>query len=278
VPHHSPSKCIPYYLDGAPFPSGNPNLEWHIPVSPVCPILPGLHLPVQSGSASFHLSAPSYLGCRITVPQGMSHHIISGCFPSHMGDPYDPSRFGDVPYYLWMTPLQPPSNLWFSHPSPHGCPIATHLECPTLSGVLSSDPIQSWEPVHQGVAPILGAPLCDPIKADPHPILGGPFPIFGWPNPSPQEGCPIVTHLECPNYLECSPSDPIRSWEPGHPGLLQSWVLLHAIQYQLTPSQSWISIVPSMDWIGLDWIGSDDCKPFLISNHCSTVDAVSLKL
>jgi len=51
----------------------------------------------------------------------------------------------------------------------------------------------------------------------------------------------------------------------------------------------------SMDWIGLRWIGSgfsgnimdwitlnrigwDDCDPFLISNHCSTVDAVSFKL
>jgi len=27
--------------------------------------------------------------------------------------------------------------------------------------------------------------------------------------------------------------------------------------------------------IGLDWIGWDDCEPVLISNHCSTVDAVS---
>jgi len=37
-----------------------------------------------------------------------------------------------------------------------------------------------------------------------------------------------------------------------------------------------------MDWthplIGLDWIGWDDCDPVLISNHCSTIDAVSFKL
>jgi len=33
-------------------------------------------------------------------------------------------------------------------------------------------------------------------------------------------------------------------------------------------------------WIGLDWIGLGvmTVTPFLISNHCSTVDAVSLKL
>ena len=38
---------------------------------------------------------------------------------------------------------------------------------------------------------------------------------------------------------------------------------------------------PSMDWIGLDWIGLGGMTVttfFLISNHCSTVDAVSFKL
>ena len=36
---------------------------------------------------------------------------------------------------------------------------------------------------------------------------------------------------------------------------------------------------PSMDWTVLRWIGWDDCDPvFFISNHCSTVDAVSYNM
>jgi len=49
-----------------------------------------------------------------------------------------------------------------------------------------------------------------------------------------------------------------------------------ATDMDMGPSQSWtwIGSNPSMDWIGLDWIGWDDCAPFLVSNHCRTVDDV----
>jgi len=31
-------------------------------------------------------------------------------------------------------------------------------------------------------------------------------------------------------------------------------------------------------WMALDWLGGMTVTPFFISNHCSTVDAVSFKL
>jgi len=40
----------------------------------------------------------------------------------------------------------------------------------------------------------------------------------------------------------------------------------------------WIGSFHRLDWIGLDWIGWDDCDPVLICNHRSTVDAASFKL
>ena len=44
-------------------------------------------------------------------------------------------------------------------------------------------------------------------------------------------------------------------------------------------SWTWIASIHGLDWIGLDWIGWEDCDHVsLISNHRSTVDAVSFKL
>jgi len=47
----------------------------------------------------------------------------------------------------------------------------------------------------------------------------------------------------------------------------------------VTAADGWFFRVGhGLDWIGLNWIGWNNCDPFLISNHCSTVDAVSYKL
>jgi len=53
--------------------------------------------------------------------------------------------------------------------------------------------------------------------------------------------------------------------------------------YDSQPGRDGLTAELDMDWIhpwiGLDLIGWDDCDPvFLVSNRCSTVDAVSFKL